>query len=94
MTKGQMSKIETGSVSAPLSTIDRIAQTLEAEPGLLLMRRDGNNWHLPDTGVRVECIESCRSEHRPSRYPTVTAGEHIQSRIAASQASEYQERST
>ena len=30
ITKGQMSKIETGSVSAPLSTIDRIAQTLEA----------------------------------------------------------------
>jgi isopenicillin N synthase-like dioxygenase len=48
----------------------------------------------PDTDVRVECIESCRSEQRPSRYPTVTAGEHIQSRIAASQASEYQEIST
>jgi isopenicillin N synthase-like dioxygenase len=48
----------------------------------------------PDTDVRVECIESCRSKHSPSRYPTVTAGEHIQSRIAASQAAEYQERST
>jgi isopenicillin N synthase-like dioxygenase len=48
----------------------------------------------PDTDVRVECIESCRSENWPSRYPTVTAGEHIQSRIAASQASEYQKRST
>jgi isopenicillin N synthase-like dioxygenase len=48
----------------------------------------------PDTDVRVECIESCRSEHWPSRYPTVTAGEHIQSRIAASQAAEYRERST
>ena len=48
----------------------------------------------PDTDVRVECISSCRGEHRPSRYPTVTAGEHIQSRIAASQASESQEKST
>jgi transcriptional regulator with XRE-family HTH domain len=46
ITKGQMSKIETGSVSAPLSTIDRIAQALEAEPGLLLRRRDVNNWYL------------------------------------------------
>jgi isopenicillin N synthase-like dioxygenase len=48
----------------------------------------------PDTDVRVECIESCRGEQLPSRYPAVTAGEHIQSRIAASQASESQERST
>jgi isopenicillin N synthase-like dioxygenase len=39
----------------------------------------------PDTDVRVECIESCNSEQRPPRYPTVTAGEHIQSKIAASQ---------
>jgi isopenicillin N synthase-like dioxygenase len=48
----------------------------------------------PDTEVRVECIESCRSNHSPSRYPPVTAGEHIQSRIAASQAAQCQERST
>jgi isopenicillin N synthase-like dioxygenase len=48
----------------------------------------------PDSDVRVECIESCRSEHRPSRYPTVTAGEHIQSRIAASQAAQNQDGST
>ncbi len=46
LTKGQMSKIETGSVSTPLSTIDRIAQVLEADPGLLLRRRDGSNWYL------------------------------------------------
>jgi isopenicillin N synthase-like dioxygenase len=41
----------------------------------------------PDTDVRVECIEGCQSEHRPSRYPPMTAGQHVQSRIAASQTS-------
>ena len=46
----------------------------------------------PDTEVRVECIESCRNEHEPARYPTVTAGAHIQSKLAASQAFEYQEK--
>src|SRR5437899_2878924 len=46
LTKGQISKIETGSVSAPLSTIDRVAQALEADPGLLLQRREGRNWYL------------------------------------------------
>jgi isopenicillin N synthase-like dioxygenase len=44
----------------------------------------------PDIDVRVECIESCKSEHRPSRYPAVTAGEHIQAKIAASQNHELQ----
>jgi isopenicillin N synthase-like dioxygenase len=39
----------------------------------------------PDTNVRVECIDSCKSEHRPPRYSAVTAGEHIQARISASQ---------
>lgn len=39
----------------------------------------------PDTNVRVECIESCKSEHRPPRYSAVTAGEHVQARISASQ---------
>jgi isopenicillin N synthase-like dioxygenase len=39
----------------------------------------------PDTNVRVECIESCKSERRPPRYSAVTAGEHIQARISASQ---------
>lgn len=63
MTKGQMSKIETGSVSAPLSTIDRIAQALEAEPGLLLRRRDGNNWYL----ARRSELETRRKRLRNTR---------------------------
>lgn len=46
LTKGQMSKIETGQVSSPLSTIDRIARALEVEPGTLLRRKDGSNWHV------------------------------------------------
>jgi len=46
LTKGQMSKIETGNVSAPLSTIERIAQALKADPGLLLRRKDGSNWYF------------------------------------------------
>jgi transcriptional regulator with XRE-family HTH domain len=63
MNKGQMSKIETGSVSAPLSTIDRIAQALEAEPGLLLRRRDGNNWYL----ARRSELETRRKRLRNTR---------------------------
>jgi isopenicillin N synthase-like dioxygenase len=39
----------------------------------------------PDTDVRVECIESCKDGHQPPRYAPVTAGEHIQAKIAASQ---------
>jgi transcriptional regulator with XRE-family HTH domain len=46
VTKGQMSKIETGNVSSPLSTIDRIAQVLEIDTGQLLRRADGSNWHV------------------------------------------------
>jgi isopenicillin N synthase-like dioxygenase len=40
----------------------------------------------PDTEVRVECIESCRDQNRPSRYPAITAGQHIPSKLAATQA--------
>jgi transcriptional regulator with XRE-family HTH domain len=43
LTKRQTSKIEPGSVSALLSTIDRIEQALEADPGLLPRRRDASN---------------------------------------------------
>ena len=44
----------------------------------------------PDVDVRVECIESCQGEHRPSRYSAVTAGEHIQAKLAATQNIELQ----
>jgi isopenicillin N synthase-like dioxygenase len=44
----------------------------------------------PDSDVRVECIEGCKTEDRPARYPTITAGEHIQAKIAASQNSALQ----
>ena len=63
ITKGQMSKIETGSVSAPLSTIDRIAQALQVEPGLLLRRKDGNNWYL----ARRSELETRRKRLRDTR---------------------------
>jgi len=63
LTKGQISKIETGSVSAPLSTIDRIAQALEADPGLLLRRRDGSNWYL----ARRSELEARRKRIRSNR---------------------------
>ena len=63
LTKGQISKIETGSVSAPLSTIDRISQALEADPGLLLQRREGRNWYL----ARRSELEGRRKRIRSSR---------------------------
>jgi transcriptional regulator with XRE-family HTH domain len=63
LTKGQMSKIETGNASAPLSTIERIAQALEADPGLLLRRRDASNWYL----ARRSELEARRKRIRSTR---------------------------
>jgi isopenicillin N synthase-like dioxygenase len=40
----------------------------------------------PDTAVNVECIPSCVTETAPSRYPPITAGEHIRQKIAATHA--------
>ncbi len=40
----------------------------------------------PDTAVNVECIPSCVSDATPSRYPPITAGEHIRQKIAATHA--------
>ena len=60
LTKGQVSKIETGHVSAPLATIDRIARALEVDASLLLRRLDGSNWQtlrkrqLADRRKRLE----------------------------------------
>jgi transcriptional regulator with XRE-family HTH domain len=68
LTKGQMSKIETGNVSAPLSTIDRIAQALKADPGLLLRRRDGSNWYVArhaELDSRRKRLRSTRAYYEP-----------------------------
>jgi isopenicillin N synthase-like dioxygenase len=40
----------------------------------------------PDPDVLIETIPSCISESNPARYEAITAGEHIQRRIMASQA--------
>lgn len=40
----------------------------------------------PDPEVMIETIPSCVSESNPSKYPPITAGEHIRQRIMASQA--------
>lgn len=37
----------------------------------------------PDTEVAVDCIPSCLDEGQTPRYPTITAGEHLQQKIAA-----------
>jgi isopenicillin N synthase-like dioxygenase len=40
----------------------------------------------PDPEVEVECIPSCAAPDRPPRYSTITAGEHIKQKIAATHA--------
>ncbi|MEM8866714.1 MAG: 2OG-Fe(II) oxygenase family protein [Verrucomicrobiota bacterium] len=40
----------------------------------------------PDPEVSIETIPSCISEESPTKYPPITAGEHIRQRIMASQA--------
>lgn len=40
----------------------------------------------PDPEVLIETIPSCITESNPAHYDTITAGEHIQNRIMASQA--------
>lgn len=40
----------------------------------------------PDTAVNVECLDSCVAGNQPPRYPPITAGEHIQRKIAATHA--------
>ena len=81
LTKGQMSKIETGNASAPLSTIDRIAQALEADPGLLLRRRDGSNWYV----ARRSELEARRKRLRDARvfYELLFSGGSFESTFQA-----------
>ena len=83
LTKGQISKIETGRVSAPLSTIDRIARALEADPGLLLRRSDGSNWYV----ARRSELEARRKRIRNSRsyYELMFPGGGFESSFQAMQ---------
>jgi isopenicillin N synthase-like dioxygenase len=37
----------------------------------------------PDSDVEVECIASCANDSNPSRYPRITAAEHLRQKIAA-----------
>lgn len=39
----------------------------------------------PDTDTLIKCLPSCMSEDMPSKYPVVTAGEHILQKIEATQ---------
>ena len=64
LTKGQMSKIENGHVSSPLSTIERISRVLEVDPGNLLRRRDGRNWHV----MRRAELEERRSRLKTAHH--------------------------
>ena len=40
----------------------------------------------PDPEVIIETFPSCVTADRPAKYSAITAGEHIQQRIMASQA--------
>ena len=37
----------------------------------------------PDAAVEVQCFASCVNGHRPSRYPSIAAGDYIRGKIAA-----------
>jgi isopenicillin N synthase-like dioxygenase len=37
----------------------------------------------PDSDVTIECIPSCGGPDRPARHPPISAGQHLQQRIAA-----------
>jgi isopenicillin N synthase-like dioxygenase len=37
----------------------------------------------PDSGVEVDCLDSCVSAQRPKAYPPITAGEHLRRKLAA-----------
>ncbi len=64
LTKGQVSKIENGLVSAPLSTIDRVAHALEVDASLLLRRLDGSNRHV----IRKPELEERRAQLKKSHH--------------------------
>jgi transcriptional regulator with XRE-family HTH domain len=83
LTKGQISKIETGRASVPLSTLDRIAKALEADPALLLRRKDSSNWYV----ARRAELESRRKKIHNSRsyYELLFPGGSFESSFQAMQ---------
>lgn len=46
-------------------------------------------FHSPNPDAVIECLAPCRSPGRPSRYPPITAGEHMLARIRASRPGGY-----
>lgn len=45
----------------------------------------------PDSAVEIDCIASCMDAQHPARYPSITAGEHISQKIAATHNSALEE---
>jgi len=43
-------------------------------------------FHQPNYDAVVECLPSCRDATAPPRYPAVTSGEHLRSKLSASKA--------
>jgi isopenicillin N synthase-like dioxygenase len=46
-------------------------------------------FHSPNRDAPIVCLEPCQSPERPSRYPPITAGAHMQARIEASRREGY-----
>lgn len=80
LSKGQMSKIENGHISPPLSTVERIAKALEVDPGSLLRRNEASDWYV----VRHAELEGRRKKlkgadhHYQALFPDNTIGSTYQ----------------
>jgi transcriptional regulator with XRE-family HTH domain len=61
LTKGQLSKIENGRVSAPLSTLSRIAEALEIDPALLLRPVAGSACHVLSHAAQNERLDALKA---------------------------------
>ncbi|NIO08300.1 MAG: isopenicillin N synthase family oxygenase [Deltaproteobacteria bacterium] len=46
-------------------------------------------FYSPNREAVISCLEPCRSSERPPKYPPVTAGEHIKSRVLATRPQEH-----
>jgi transcriptional regulator with XRE-family HTH domain len=66
LSKGQLSRIENGRVSPPLSTIGKIARALEAEPGMLPRRQEATDWQVlrgPEIKLRRKWLVTSEHHH-------------------------------
>lgn len=72
LTKGQLSKIENGRVSAPLATLSRIANALGIDPALLLRRAVGPMCHVMPQTVQEGRLDALASNslHYERLFPT------------------------